>query len=110
GNIGAVLTEQPLVPAAALSLVALAIWGLVGLEFVCPMIGEARNARRDVPRAMFIGLALIVVAYGMYCMAGIAMLTPEIRGSATPHVELAQSIFGVPARTWFAVLAILGSA
>lgn len=110
GNIGAVLTEQPLVPATALSLVALAIWGLVGLEFVCPMIGEARNPRRDVPRAMLIGLVLIVIAYGMYCVAGLAMLAPQTLGSATPHVELAQSIFGAPARIWFALLAILGSA
>ncbi len=110
GNVGAALGEQPFVPAAALSLVALAIWGLVGLEFVCPMIGEARNPRRDVPRAMFIGLALIVVAYGMYCVAGLAMLPPQVLGSATPHVELAQSIFGAPARIWFALLAILGSA
>jgi len=59
---------------------------------------------------MFTGLVLIVVAYGMYCVAGIAMLAPQALGSATPHVELAQSIFGAPARIWFALLAILGSA
>lgn len=110
GNHGAVTTTQAFVPAAALSLVALAIWGLVGLEFVCPMIGEARDARRDIPRAMFIGLALIVVAYGMYCIAGIAMLPPDTLGSATPHVELALATFGTPARVGFALLAILGSA
>ncbi|RIK93443.1 MAG: amino acid transporter [Burkholderiales bacterium] len=110
GNVGAVVAAQPFEPAAALSLVALAIWGLVGLEFVCPMIGEAHDPKRDVPRAMFIGLVLIVAAYGLYCVAGLAMLGPEALGSATPHVELALAIFGEPARIGFALLAILGSA
>lgn len=97
-------------PAAALSLVALAIWGLVGLEFVCPLIGDARNPTRDVPRAMFIGLALIIAAYGLYCMAGIAAMTPDRLTSATPHMELAVTVFGPAARIGFGLLAILGSA
>ncbi|MEN9398089.1 MAG: hypothetical protein RLZ81_2619, partial [Pseudomonadota bacterium] len=58
----------------AVSLVALAIWGLVGLEFVCPMIGDARFAVRDVPRSMLIGLVMIVAVYGLFCLAGLVML------------------------------------
>lgn len=110
GDISAILAEQPFEPAAALSLVALAIWGLVGLEFVCPMIGDARAPARDVPRAMFIGLALIVVAYGLYCAAGIARLAPDKLVAATPHMDLAIAVFGPAARVGFGLLAILGSA
>ena len=32
--------------------VGLAFWGLVGLEFVCPMITDARDPSRNLPRAM----------------------------------------------------------
>lgn len=94
----------------ALSLVALAFWGLVGLEFVCPMIADARDPSRNLPRAMLIGLLLIVAVYGVFCLAGIAMLPADKLTAATPHVDLALSIFGPAAKTAFVVLAILGSA
>ena len=110
GNASAIAAAQPFDPAAALSLVALAIWGLVGLEFVCPMIGDARAPARDVPRAMLIGLAMIVVAYGLYCVAGIAMLPADRLTAATPHMDLAIAVFGPAARAGFGLLAILGSA
>lgn len=94
----------------ALSLVALAFWGLVGLEFVCPMIADARDPSRNLPRAMLIGLLMIVAVYGVFCLAGIAMLPADKLTAATPHVDLALSIFGPAAKTAFVVLAILGSA
>jgi amino acid transporter len=94
----------------ALSLVALAFWGLVGLEFVCPMIADARDPSRNLPRAMLIGLVMIVAVYCVFCLAGIAMLPADKLTAATPHVDLALSIFGPAAKTAFAVLAILGSA
>lgn len=110
GDLSTIVAAQPFESAAAISLVALAIWGLVGLEFVCPMIAEARAPARDVPRAMFIGLVLIVLAYGLYCMAGIAVLAADALTAATPHMDLAVSVFGSPARVGFGLLAILGSA
>lgn len=110
GDTSAIAAAQPFEPTAALSLVALAIWGLVGLEFVCPMIGDARAPERDVPRAMFIGLVLIVVAYGLYCAAGVATLAPDKLVAATPHMDLAIAVFGPAARIGFGLLAILGSA
>ncbi|MDR2239076.1 MAG: APC family permease [Zoogloeaceae bacterium] len=94
----------------ALSLVALAFWGLVGLEFVCPMIADARNPARNLPRAMLTGLILIVAVYGVFCLAGIAVLPAETLTAATPHIDLALAIFGPAAKIAFAVLAILGSA
>lgn len=109
---GAAATAAPAAfdASLALSLVALAFWGLVGLEFVCPMIADARNPSRNLPRAMLVGLLLIVVVYGVFCLAGIAMLPADKLTAATPHVDLALSIFGPAAKTAFAVLAILGSA
>lgn len=94
----------------ALSLVALAFWGLVGLEFVCPMIADARDPTRNLPRAMLVGLTMIVAVYCVFCLAGIAMLPADKLTAATPHVDLALSIFGPAAKTAFVVLAILGSA
>lgn len=104
------ITLSGLDPNVAVSLVALAIWGLVGLEFVCPMIGDAKDPVRHLPRSMMIGLVMIVAVYGLFCLAGLAMLPAERLGGATPHMDLALAVFGPAARIGFAMLAILGSA
>jgi amino acid transporter len=104
------ITLSGLDPSVAVSLVALAIWGLVGLEFVCPMIGDAKDPVRHLPRSMMIGLVMIVAVYGLFCVAGLAMLPAERLGGATPHMDLALAVFGPAARIGFAMLAILGSA
>jgi amino acid transporter len=107
---GTALPPLALDGAAAVSLVALAFWGLVGLEFVCPMINDARDPQRNLPRAMIIGLVLVVALYATFSLAGMRMLSPEKLGGATPHVDLALAIFGPGAKLAFVVLAILGSA
>lgn len=94
----------------ALSLVALAFWGLVGLEFVCPMINDARDPERNLPRAMMVGLGLIVAVYATFCLAGLNVLSAAKLGAPTPHVDLALGIFGPGAKLAFVTLAILGSA
>lgn len=94
----------------AVSLVALAIWGLVGLELVCPLVCEARDPVRHLPRSMLIGLVMIVAVYGLFCLAGLALLPAEKLSAATPHMDLALAVFGPTARLAFAALAILGSA
>jgi amino acid transporter len=110
GGPAAAITITGLDFRIAVSLVALAIWGLVGLEFVCPMIGDAKDPVRHVPRSMMIGLVLIVAVYGLFCLAGLALLPADKLAGATPHMDLALAVFGPAARLAFAMLAILGSA
>ena len=107
---GTALPPLALDGAAAFSLVALAFWGLVGLEFVCPMINDTRDPTRNLPKAMIIGLLLVIAVYATFSLAGMRMLSPEKLGGATPHVDLALAIFGPGAKIAFVVLAILGSA
>ena len=110
GSPTVAITLTGLDSSVAVSLVALAIWGLVGLEFVCPMIADAKDPVRHLPRSMMIGLVMIVLVYGLFCLAGLAMLPADKLGGATPHMDLALAVFGPTARLAFAGLAILGSA
>jgi len=110
GSPAAGLSLAGLDGSIAVSLVALAVWGLVGLEFVCPLVGEARDPVRHLPRSMLIGLLMVVAVYGLFCLAGLALLPAEKLGAATPHMDLALAVFGPTARIAFALLAILGSA
>lgn len=110
GSPTAVIILAGLDSSIAVSLVALAIWGLVGLEFVCPLITDAADPVRHLPRSMMIGLVMIVLVYGLFCLAGLTLLPVEKLGGATPHMDLAVAVFGPTARLGFALLAILGSA
>ena len=94
-----------------MELVALAFWVFVGSEFVTPLVPEARNPNRDLPRAMIGGLLAIMVAQLLFAL-GSALLIPrdKLASSAMPHLDFAIATFGPGARIWFAVLALLATA
>lgn len=94
-----------------MGLVALAFWVFVGSEFVTPLVPEARNPNRDLPRAMIGGLLAIMVAQLLFAL-GSALLIPreKLAASATPHLDFAVATYGPGARIWFAVLALLATA
>jgi amino acid transporter len=94
-----------------LGVVALAFWVFVGSEFVTPLVPEARNANRDLPRAMIGGLVAIFVAQLLFAI-GSAFVIPrdQLVTSATPHLDYAVATFGPSAAVWFAALALIASA
>lgn len=46
-------------PYAVMSLVGMAMFMFLGIEFVTPLAPELRNAQRNIPRAMMLGLVLV---------------------------------------------------
>ena len=94
-----------------LGVVALAFWVFVGSEFVTPMVTEARNPNRDLPRAMILGLLIIFAAEIVFGIgAGLLIPRDKLASSATPHLDYAVAVFGPSARIWFAGLALVASA
>jgi amino acid transporter len=94
-----------------LGVVALAFWVFVGSEFVTPLVPEARNANRDLPRAMIGGLIAIFVAQLLFAVGSVFVIPRErLVDSATPHLDYAVATFGPSARIWFAALALIASA
>jgi amino acid transporter len=94
-----------------IGVIALAFWVVVGSEFVTPLVEEARNPIRDLPRAMLSGLVTIGVAWVLFGV-GAASFVPraELMNSPAPHLEYALAVFGPSAKYWFAVLAVVASA
>jgi amino acid transporter len=94
-----------------LGVVALAFWVFVGSEFVTPLVPEARNANRDLPRAMIGGLVVIFVAQLLFAVGSVFVIPRErLVDAATPHLDYAVAAFGPSARIWFAALALVASA
>jgi amino acid transporter len=94
-----------------LGLVALAFWAFVGSEFVTPLVAEARNPNRDLPRAVFGGLLLIFIAYLCFALGSARYVDrAALAQSPAPHLDLVTAVYGAKARVWFSILAVLASA
>jgi amino acid transporter len=94
-----------------LGVVALAFWVFVGSEFVTPLVPEARNANRHLPRAMIGGLLAIFVAQLLFSIgSGLLIPRDKLVAAATPHLDFAVATYGESARVWFAALALVATA
>lgn len=92
-------------------LVALAFWVFAGIEFVTPLVTEAAQPQRDLPRAMIFGLIALLVVQLLFVLGGANLIPREKLASApTPHLDIAVAVFGQGARGVIAVLALLASA
>ena len=91
-------------------LITLAIWAFVGLEFVCPMIEEAKNPRRDIPRSMFLAAVVIGVVYLVFVLgAGTYLTREQLASSSLPHLEYVTAVFGDHAKLLMVVVALTAS-
>ncbi|MFP2769011.1 APC family permease [Oceanisphaera sp. KMM 10153] len=89
------------------ALVALAIWGFVGAEFVCPLVEESKQPERNIPRSMTLGVTVIFVTIAFYCLGALFYIpADQLAGSALPHYDFAQAVFGEAGLTFIAIAAI----
>jgi amino acid transporter len=85
--------------------VLLLAFAFVGWESVVVAAGETRDPRRDLPRALISGLAIVAVLYGLIQLVCIGTL-PQLAASQRPLVDAASQFLG-PAG---ALLITLGAA
>lgn len=89
------------------SLVVLALWAFMALEFVCPLIEETKNPARTIPRTMGLAALVLVVLYCIIALAGIRQVPAEqLVQSNIPHWILVQKLFGKAGAFLMAILAI----
>lgn len=75
--------------------IALFFWCFVAAEFVCPMIEETRAPERNIPRAMFLGIASLAGLYALYAAGAMMLVDPRLlKESPFPHLEYAKIVFG----------------
>jgi amino acid efflux transporter len=92
--------------AAVGTAASLLMFSFIGWEAVSHLAGELRDPERQLPRAIFAALGVVVVLY-----VGLAVATIGVLGSGKPSsvplAELMQAGLGAPGRTATAVLAVL---
>jgi amino acid transporter len=110
---------QPALPLAPLafsdtgqifSLVALAIWLFIGIEFVCPLIEESKNPRRHIPLAMAVALVAALIMQSLHGLtAGRFVPAATLAQSSTPHLEIARSVLGNLGYYWMGAISFLAT-
>ncbi len=103
-------TDWQLEGLGVFSLVALAIWGFVGAEYVCPLAEESKNPEKDIPRSMYLGLYIILAVYLLLVLAALNFVPAEtLATSELPHIDLMSAILGDSALMLIAAVAITGT-
>lgn len=78
-----------------IGLVALAMWLMVGVEFICPMVNEIKDPRKNIPRTMILSLfAIFSIFLAFVVGASFYLDTETLTGSAIPYLDYANGVFG----------------
>ena len=89
-------------------MVAVAFWLFIGAEYVIPVSKNVKNAKRNVPLGMMIGLALICLVQSIMVL-GFHNYTPwgELEASAAPHLLYGENLLGTAGKIWMTFVAAL---
>jgi amino acid transporter len=119
GFAGILSTGDPQVKYVAPSLgmsdifafVALGVWLMIGTEFTCPLVEEAKNPRRDMPLAMIVGLVIILILNLLFGIASVRFVSlSTLSSSSTPHVEVASAVLGKVGLYWIGITTFFATA
>ncbi|MFC3024934.1 APC family permease [Vibrio zhugei] len=78
-----------------IGLVALAMWLMVGVEFICPMITEVKNPVKNIPRAMHLSLLVIFAIFLAFAYgASLYLNVDDLVGSPIPYLNYISAVFG----------------
>lgn len=115
GVFGASLVGNDLT--AVLSMVGLAMFLFVGVEYVTPLAAELREPAKVIPKAMFIGLCAVAASMFLY---GLGILRHVENVELEPGLSLFDTPLPIPAfgeamlgdigRWWIALAVLLASA
>lgn len=104
--------EQPLNMAAdfnnIVSMTAVAFWLFIGAEYVIPVSKDVKNAKRNVPLGMMIGLALICVVQSIMVLGFHNYIEWEaLAASPAPHLLYGMNLLGEGGKLWMTLVAAL---
>ena len=102
---------------AVLTMVGLALFLFVGVEYVTPLASELKEPSRTVPRAMYIGVTAVAIAMFLYGVAVARQVQNVDLGDGTFILDtplaipaFAQQVMGDFGQVWLGIAVLLASA
>ena len=94
----------------AVSLSALAFWLFIGIEFVIPVAKNMKNAKRNVPLAMILGILILLVIQSFLGLGMKNYVSLDVLSTAElPHMVFASNLLGRTGEVWMGIVSILAS-
>ena len=90
------------------AMTATAFWLFIGAEYAIPISKNVKNAKKNVPLGMFIGLGILCFVQSMMVL-GFHNYTSwnDLMNSPAPHMLYGYALLGKPGRYWMAGVAAL---
>jgi amino acid transporter len=90
------------------TLLGIAVFTFVGMEYTCPLAEELRNPGRDIPLGIFLGLALVSVPIIAFGLAGARYVPADKLGAFSPvaHMDVAVAVLGNGGKWWIGFVSI----
>lgn len=102
---------------AVLTMVGLALFLFVGVEYVTPLASELRDSSRNIPRAMYVGVTAVAAAMFLYGLAVARQVENVDLGDGTFILDtplaipaFAEAVMGGFGRVWLGIAVLLASA
>jgi amino acid transporter len=102
---------------AILSMVGLALFLFVGVEYVTPLASELKEPHRTIPRAMYVGVTAVAAAMFLYGLAVARQVENIDLGDGTLILDtplaipaFAEAVMGDFGRVWLGLAVLLASA
>ncbi len=108
---GDVVTQETVIsssPKDIFSLLGLAFFLFIGVEFIVPISSQVKNARFKVPVGMVISLVAILVMQ-IFMTIGFSHYTPweELGTSSVPHILYGTLLCGKFGTAWMTIISLL---
>jgi amino acid transporter len=92
---------------SVISMSAMAFWLFIGIEFVTPLTKDLKNAKRDIPLGMIVGLLILFVIQAIMVIAISNYVPAEVlQASNQPHLEFATRMLGPFGSYWMSIISI----
>jgi amino acid transporter len=90
------------------TLLGIAIFTFVGMEYTCPLAEEIENPGRNIPLGIFLGLTLVAAPVVLFGLAAVRYVPADQLGAFSPvaHMEAAIAILGDGGKWWMGFISI----
>jgi amino acid transporter len=106
--IGSAFPDIPFTWSLLSTLLGIAIFTFVGMEYTCPLAEEMENPGRNIPLGIFLGLSLVSIPVVLFGLAAARYVPGDQLSAFSPvaHMEAAIAILGDGGKWWMAFISI----